>query len=402
MSEWTVPRRKPNPNALANLKKRSQQRAHELVDNKLREEAARLLDIILADSDELGKLVTKFLDRNSDEAWRVLGIEDAVKEFRQESRKRLAEVGNVAEDVASRILKDHAERLAREIDDRLEAIEKKVGRTVLITRPDTSIITVKNPHRMMPELLRHIQQRLDTALVGPSGSGKTHAARQVADILDLPFYFIACSDSDMPSKWLGYYNANGRYVESQIFRWYTTGGVLLIDEYDNMRDSIGVSLNAMLGNGIGDFPHGTFDRHPDAICVAAGNTIGRGATTLYRARHGLDESTIERFTTLEWGYDEDLELALAQRPYWAKLIQAMRKVVAAKKMEYLITPRAILNGDKLLNTGLDINETLRRVAIKGWPRDDAMRVLSDPEVARLLDIAVNAHEREVKRSDDAA
>lgn len=402
MSEWTVPRRKPNPNALTNLKKRSQQRAHELVDNKLREEAARLLDIILADSDELGKLVTKFLDRNSDEAWQVLGIEDAVNDFREQSRERLAEVGDIAEDVASRILKDHADRLAREIDDRLEAIEKKVGRTVLVTRPDLSIITVKNPHRMMPELLRHIDQRLDTALVGPSGSGKTHAVRQVADMLDLPFYFIACSDSDMPNKWFGYRNATGLYIESSVFRWYTTGGVLLIDEYDNMRDSIGVSLNAMLGNGIGDFPHGTFDRHPDAICVAAGNTIGRGATTLYRARHGLDESTVERFTILEWGYDEDLELALAQRPYWAKLIQAMRKVVLAKKMEYLITPRAILNGDKLLNTGLDVNEALRRVAIKGWPRDDALRVLSDPEVVKLLDVAVNAHEREMGRSDDDA
>lgn len=402
MSEWTVPRRKPNPNALTNLKKRSQQRAHELVDNKLREEAARLLDIILADSDELGKLVTKFLDRNSDEAWQVLGIEDAVNDFREQSRERLAEVGDIAEDVASRILKDHADRLAREIDDRLEAIEKKVGRTVLVTRPDLSIITVKNPHRMMPELLRHIDQRLDTALVGPSGSGKTHAVRQVADMLDLPFYFIACSDSDMPNKWFGYRNATGLYIESSVFRWYTTGGVLLIDEYDNMRDSIGVSLNAMLGNGIGDFPHGTFDRHPDAICVAAGNTIGRGATTLYRARHGLEESTIERFTILEWGYDEDLELALAQRPYWAKLIQAMRKVVLAKKMEYLITPRAILNGDKLLNTGLDVNETLRRVAIKDWPRDDALRVLSDPEVVKLLDVAVNAHEREMGRSDDDA
>lgn len=388
----TLPARKPRPDALSKLMKGSQERARILVDDNLRAQAEKLLNDLMETSDGIGEYVGKWLDRNREKAYKRLGLDEALPLFATQVEDHIARADKVVNESTSRILKSAIEGLAADIEARMAVIEAKAGIKLTVTRPDQTTITVNNPHKLMPELLRHISVRLDTALIGPSGSGKTTAARQVADILGLPFYFIACSDSDMPSKWFGYMNAAGDYVKTSVYDWFTKGGVLLIDEYDNMRDSIGVNLNAMLDNGLGDFPNGLHRRHPDAICVAAGNTVGRGATGMYRARKGLDESTIERFTFIEWGYDEDLELAIVPRADWVRLVQAIRRVVLDKRMAYLVTPRAAINGDKLLASGLAVSEVLSRVVFKGWPRDDVSKVTSDGAVRTLLDRVEKAQE----------
>lgn len=396
--DWNyVHKVKPAAGALDKLMSGSKQRSKILVDDKLREEAVELSDDILRDADGIGEHVLTWLNANRSKAHETLGLTKLVPYTEKMVMEHLANSNRLTAENASRILNGLTERLAQEIEERLAAIEAKHGTILTVEKHDGSTIVLSNPHELMPELLRHVSLRLDTALIGPSGSGKTTAARQVAEVLELPFYFIACSDSDMPNKWFGYRSADGTYVDTQVYRWFTQGGVLLVDEYDNMRDSIGVNLNAMLDNGLGDFPNGAAFRHPDAICIAAGNTVGRGATGMYRARRGLDESTIERFAFLEWGYDETLEMVFAKRSYWTKLIQAIRAIVTEKSMAYLVTPRATINGDKLLGTGLGVRKVLDRVVFKGWPRDDIIKVTSTNSYERRFDDAMEAHARELVR-----
>lgn len=392
------PKRRPaSKGALDKLMSGSQERARILVDDNLRTQAQKLLDDLMRNADGIGEHVTNWMESNKRDIVESLGLDKIVPVIEGRLDEELSRHDKLTTENASRILNKAVEDMAADMDARIQAIEAKHGKRLVITRPDLTTTTITNPHKLMPELLRHIGVRLDTALIGPSGSGKTTACRQVAGVLDLPFYFIACSDSDMPSKWFGYMNAAGKYVKTQVFEWFTKGGVLLIDEYDNMRDSIGVNLNAMLDNGLGDFPNGLHLRHKDAICVAAGNTVGRGATGMYRARKGLDESTIERFSFIEWGYDPDLELAIVDRTYWVRLVQAARKVVLDKSMAYLVTPRASINGSKLLGTGLTVYETMDRVLFKGWPRDDKAKVMNDNDFRHAFDEATRAHDKELEK-----
>jgi hypothetical protein len=357
----------PNPDGRATLdrlKSRSQERAGLILDEKLAQEARKLLNKLIHDNEALADVVNDHLYANRADIRAILSVSETVD----------AQVS----DGINRVRLDMRagfKNLEADIENRLAAIEAAHGVKLTVTTPQGSEVTVHNPHKMFPELLRHLSVRDDVALIGESGSGKTYAARQASEVLGLPFYFIACSDSDMPNKWFGYRAAGGEYMATQVYEWFTKGGVLLIDEYDNMRSNIGVSVNALLDPGIGDFPNGRFDRHPQAYCVAAGNTVGRGATSLYKGRgSGLDESTLSRFSVLEWGYDEDLEKRLASRIWWVNLVQAARHVVQSQRLAYLITPRASAQGDKLLGTGLDLNGVLARTVFKAWPRDDEQKV----------------------------
>lgn len=348
----------------------------------------------IQNSDEMGELMVKALGnkRVQQRLLKALRLTDAVERHEALTKQTISDAGEaIISEVRAWLAKNNTE-----YQETLAQIKNRHGLTITINDRATRKTKryEKKVHELMPKLLRNAGLRLDTALVGPSGSGKTTAARQVADILELPFYFIACSDDDPRSRWFGHKDAMSNYIKTQVYSWFTGGGVLLIDEFDNMRANIGVTLNAMLDNALGDFPTGLEARHPDAICVAAGNTVGRGATAVYRGRHGLDESTIERFLVIKWGYDEGLESTLAHRRWWFNVVRAIRSAVADLKKNYLVTPRATINGDKLLGAGADIEETLDQVIFKDWPRDDINQVLNHRFVKPELQIADDEWEQE--------
>lgn len=353
----------------------------------IEQNAERLLAAFLQKHDDVKTVIRNILAENPQLIEPYVSPDRRVQEFERRGLEFLEKiqdhVGNEFNSFEERVagaFNEMSEAQSREIATTLKKIEAAHYRKIEIRLGKRPPITATNTHKLMPELLRHLGLRHDVALIGPSGSGKTYSARQTSDLLGLPFYFIACSDMDTPTKWFGYMNANGGYVSTAVRQWYENGGVLLIDEYDNMRANIGVNLNAMLDNGLGDFPDGMVTRHPDALCVAAGNTVGRGATRLYRGRQGIDESTLERFDFIHWDYDEELEMKLGAWPSWTMYVQAARRAMRKHKMDYIISPRASMRGGELLLSGLPPVEVSKRVLYKGWPEDDYMRISTETEV----------------------
>lgn len=67
-------------------------------------------------------------------------------------------------------------------------------------------------------------------MVGPAGSGKTTIASQVAQALGLDFYCYGAISQAF--EFLGYYDANGKYVETDFYRAFKHGGLVLMDEMD--------------------------------------------------------------------------------------------------------------------------------------------------------------------------
>jgi cobaltochelatase CobS len=157
---------------------------------------------------------------------------------------------------------------------------------------------------------------------------------------------------------------------------FENGGVLMLDEMDNSNPSVLTTLNSALENDLCTFPDKAVERHPDFICIAGGNTYGRGSDRLYVGRTQLDAATIDRFTFVDWDYDEEAEFDWAGRDEyrWIEYVQKVRHVAFEHQMRVVISPRASIKGAKALRGGMPIDAILDGVLWKGMARDDRSRL----------------------------
>lgn len=213
-------------------------------------------------------------------------------------------------------------------------------------------------HPEFNKLLTISACRMASFLSGPAGSGKTTAASKIAECLQLPFYAISVCSQTTEFKLLGYMDANGRYIESLFYNAYKNGGVFLIDEIDSGSANVLGVLNSALANGHCAFPCGMVDRHPDFICIAAGNTIGTGATQQYIGRNPIDAATLDRFKFIHWGYNEKMERELTGNDAWYEAVKRLRDKAEAKGLRIVISPRASIDGVMLLASGMNEREVL--------------------------------------------
>lgn len=257
------------------------------------------------------------------------------------------------DDVAARIKAAVAEALSNASNARAELIVH-VG--------DAEPVVVKTPHKDFARLLKMVAAGVNVWVAGPAGSGKTTGAQMVATALNLPFYFNGAIDSEY--KLSGFVDARGQIVSTAFRKAYTEGGVYLFDECDASLPQATLAFNAALANGHCDFPGAEkpVDRHPDFRCIAAGNTWGLGATVEYVGRNKLDAAFLDRFVQHNWGYDENLELALVgsnpQAIAWCKRVQRLRATAKKRGLKVVISPRASLAGAKLLAAGMTEDEAL--------------------------------------------
>jgi MoxR-like ATPase len=234
-------------------------------------------------------------------------------------------------------------------------------------------------HKQFEQLLKLARMGAHTYLVGPAGSGKTMAAEMVAQGLARKFYPMSMGKMTSESQLWGYNHAGGGYVPGWLREPFEMGGLALLDEVDNSNDNVITKMNAMLSNGYALFPDKLIQRHPDFVLLAAGNTYGRGADALYIGRQQLDAATLDRFHFLVWDYDEDFErtLVLDQWPNmgeWVDYVQKVRKAVAETKVRHVVSPRASIQGAKLLSNDFKRPVVEEMVLWRGLGKDDKAKV----------------------------
>lgn len=250
------------------------------------------------------------------------------------------------------------EILDRGIDVLLKAgtagLVQKSGGETFITAPSATVEPrVRGFHKSFGTLLKMVGAGLHAYLPGPAGSGKSTAGEQVADKLGLEFYCQSVGQQTTQSHLLGYMDANGNYVTTTFRKAFEEGGVFLLDEVDAGNANVLTVLNSALANGLCSFPDGMVRMHANFRCIAAANTFGTGADRQYVGRNQLDAASIDRFAFLEWGYDEELELQIASNQEWTRFVQRVRRVVSDLKIRHVVSPRASINGSKLLAAGMD-------------------------------------------------
>lgn len=254
----------------------------------------------------------------------------------------------------------------------LTAVRKVQPTNLVVQLPAQAPSAIGVCHRKQGALIQMLAAGCNVYLHGPAGSGKTTAGQKVAEAFKLPFYFMAKVESEYLV--LGFADATGKAVRTQFREAYEHGGVFLFDEMDASGAGAIVALNAALANGYCPFPDGRIERHKDFYCIGAGNTVLTGATRQYTGRTQLDAASIDRFAFLDWGYDDALETAIASDKDWCAYVQRIRKAVAERGLDHLITPRATIDGGKLIAAGLSWDEAAAASLWKGLDADTVQQI----------------------------
>lgn len=254
------------------------------------------------------------------------------------------------------------------VQDAINRFKASEPVTLQVVRPESTVpVALGKVHRRTPDILKVLMTGRNVYLHGPAGSGKTTAAAKCAEALGVQFYFAAKVSDEF--LLIGYNDAHGNTVRTQFREAYEHGGVFLFDEMDASASGAIVALNAALANGICPFPDGIVKRHKDFYCIGAGNTVLTGANRQYAGRTQLDGASIDRFVFIEFAYDEALERDLASNSGWCYNVQALRKAVADRGLNHLITPRATLDGCALLEAGFDWQQVEDMCVFKGLDAD---------------------------------
>ena len=244
-------------------------------------------------------------------------------------------------------------------------IEIKQGSTI-------RVLPNAHRHAVFADVLAALSVRENVYLVGGAGSGKTTIAAQAAESLELPFYSTGAVG--MAYQLQGFINAEGKYMETDLYRAYVNGGVFLFDEIDASSAQALLAFNAIAANDLAAFPCGTVKRHPDFVIVAAANTFGAGADAQYVGRSQLDAATLDRFAFITMDYDEKLELAISPNDAWTRHVQAFRRAVRELKLRHVVSPRASIKGGKLLSAGLAWDRVEQLVLIRNLSALDVEKV----------------------------
>ncbi|MBB4686729.1 AAA family ATPase [Amycolatopsis jiangsuensis] len=229
-------------------------------------------------------------------------------------------------------------------------------------------------HEVLPELLVALHARCHVLLVGPAGTGKSMLAKHAAGALELDFQALSLGPTTPMSKVFGYYDANGHYHDTPFRRAFEHGGVMLLDELDNGHPGLLAELNQALALGTCAFADRMVDAHENFRLVATGNTYGTGGDRQYVGRQSLDSATLDRFVVIDVPIDEGLEerIALRHAPSHPDAVQELldevrdlRELAERKKLPVIFSPRASIDGAKLLEAGATVEQVLQWRVVRG-------------------------------------
>lgn len=218
---------------------------------------------------------------------------------------------------------------------------------------DATHVLEKPRHKLMTTALNVVSQNIPLLLVGPAGGGKSTAGEQIAECLSLPFYLQGAASGT--HEYIGYKDGAGQYHTTPFRKAFEEGGLFMAEELDSGSPDVPLILNAGLANGHMAFPDSPvpIKRHSDFRIIANANTYGNGADRIYVGRTQLDGATIDRFAFIDWNYDEDLERQLVANGNWLARVHSLRASAMREKARIIISPRASINGAKLLAAGID-------------------------------------------------
>ena len=223
-------------------------------------------------------------------------------------------------------------------------------------------------HECFDKVLNLVNMDIPVFLSGAAGTGKNVICKQVAEAMNLDFYFTNAVTQEYQLK--GFIDANGIYHETQFYKAFVNGGLFFLDEMDGSIPETLIILNAAIANRYFDFPTGKVEANPNFRIIAAGNTVGTGADIEYTGRFQLDASSLDRFALVHVGYSPAIEKAVTNgNDELCRFANQFRKIVENAGIKCLCTYRALERIAKLESV-FDLPEVMQMALTKGLGVDD--------------------------------
>ena len=274
------------------------------------------------------------------------------------------------------LLKVIAEQSVEEI---VKAVSPKLEQTIIdkfgvlpqiheIKTPAGSREIKGTVHECFDKVLNLVNMDIPVFLSGAAGTGKNVICKQVAEAMNLDFYFTNAVTQEYQLK--GFIDANGIYHETQFYKAFVNGGLFFLDEMDGSIPETLIILNAAIANRYFDFPTGKVEANPNFRVIAAGNTVGTGADIEYTGRFQLDASSLDRFALVHVGYSPAIEKAVTNgNDELCRFANQFRKITENAGIKCLCTYRALERIAKLESV-FDLSEVMQMALIKGLGVDD--------------------------------
>ena len=223
-------------------------------------------------------------------------------------------------------------------------------------------------HEAFPTVVKLVNMDLPVYLSGEAGTGKNVICKQVAEALNIPFYFTNAVTQE--HKLTGFIDAGGHYHETQFYKAFKDGGLFFLDELDASIPEVLIILNAAIANRYFDFPTGKVTAHKDFRLIAAGNTFGTGADNVYSGRYNLDGASMDRFNVIPIKYSDKIERAITDNDKdLLDFCHAFGGLTKTSNINCIFSYRA-LDAITKLKEVLPIKVALKISLIKGMDKDD--------------------------------
>lgn len=282
------------------------------------------------------------------------------------------EFGMLEKALANVMLNEYSDILATEMYERIDNYVKEtygeVTRTINYEIPSRNG-ALKNQitHEKFEEVLSFVMADEPVMLVGSAGTGKNVICKQVAEAMNLDFYFSNAVTQE--HKLTGFIDANGTFHETQFYKAFTNGGLFFLDEIDGSIPEVLIILNAAIANRYFDFPTGKVEAHEDFRVIASGNTYGTGASYEYSGRMQLDGASLDRFAIVEIDYSPRIEENLTEDTELLDFVRSFRSACKNNGINHIVSYRSITRMDKLADL-LKLEEILRSCLVKNLEQDD--------------------------------
>lgn len=235
-------------------------------------------------------------------------------------------------------------------------------------KKETKVIqSIVNPNA--EEILDYLKDGENVFLWGPAGAGKNVLGEQLAEMLDVQFYYM----NTVYTKYdiTGFTDAQGNYIPTAVINWLKNenGGLMFFDEMCTNSPEANTAINALLANKYIVLQNGEVlkmtSRH---YVVAADNTNGLGATEEYNGRYKMDESTRDRFAFFFIDYDAAVEESIVgDKKDILDFVRELRKVTKECNISLVLGYRCINRLVKFYTR--DAARTIEHNILKGMEQD---------------------------------
>lgn len=256
------------------------------------------------------------------------------------------------------------------------------------------------------KLERYIDAGIPVYLWGTPGTGKTETIIRIAEKLNKAIVTQSVSPLATKGEFFGFMSIDGKNYVSTVFREaYEHGKIFLLDEMDLLSPSLSPVLNQSLSQDFLTFPDKRIPKHKDFLFVGTGNTSGKGSVNGFNGRQVLDNSFLDRFLSIEWFLDENLEREISPHPGYCTLVQEIRKTSQKLGIGLPVTMRSSILGGKALKTynditEIDILELLEISIFKGKiDSNSKQKILNFDSVKNIIKILLEKSEPEPEKSE---